>query len=325
MHRRQRSLALSLILLSACGGAAPAPVTGAPEAHVVVPSFVPADATVVLRFDGRTTRSTAIADAVSQMIAVSGTWSRLSAGSGADPIADVDIMLCASAAMLTDGALRSHGWYFVLRHTHTPTEVESRIARMAESNGVPARWETRDGFRYVPLPVQEGGFAPHFAMPTAVGEIVVAPISDLERVLAVARAQAEARRADEPVDPYLATAENEIVYLRIDPRGQSLPTGDLPPIVALELRGEKRATQIALDLRLAYATAEDAETARARIDDLRRQLSDHPMARMVGLAHVLTQATLMVTDVSLTASALLDERTARNMARFLAQAQQGGF
>lgn len=325
MHARPLVLAL-LLLLSACGGSAPEPVAATEQdARPDVPSFVPADATVVLRFDGRTTRRTVIADAVSQMIAVSGTWSRLSAGSGADPITDVDIMLCASAAQLTDGALRSDRWYFVLRHTHTLAEVESRIARMAERNGVPARWETRDGFRYVPLPVHEGGFAPHFAMPTAEGEIVVAPLADLERVLTVARAQAQARRGDEPVDPFLETGEEEIVYLRIDPRGQSLPTGDLPPIRALELHADKREAQIALDLRLVYASGGDAEAARARIDDLRRQLSDHPMARMVGLAHVLTQATLTVTDVSLTANALLDERTARNMARFLAETQQGGF
>jgi hypothetical protein len=315
--------ALCLTFVCACGGTASQTTTTPAPLAVAAPSFVPANATLILRFDSRTTRQTAISADIARMIAVSGTWSRLSAGSGADPIADVDIMLCAARAEISSQGFWAPDWYFVLRAPEGAPDLEQRISRMAEANGEPASWQSRDGFRFVSLPVDPGAFSPHFAMQTARGEVVVAPLSALDRVLDVARQQAQVRRGDEAVDPWLVTERDEIVFLRLDAREQSFPAiASLPPFRSFELRAQRRDAQVVLDLRAAFDTESEATIAFEQVDLLRRQASDNPLARLFGLTHALETATVSPDGSSIHAEAQLDAYAARGLARVLTQAQQ---
>jgi hypothetical protein len=297
-----------------------------PARVVVVPSFVPSDATVILRFDGRAIRETEIAYELSRMIAVSGTWSTLSAGSDADPIADVDVMLCASRATIGDRGLVAASWYFVLRHTRTHDEVVQRIARIGEVQNVPVTWAEQDGFRYVNLPVSRGGFAPHVVVLSAVGELVVAPATDLSRVIEIAGQQARARRGDEAVDPFLRTEPDELVFWRMDVTNVTFPaTWTVAPPRSFELRASLTRTlpepEIGIRSELGFATGADAEAAHARGDELLAQWSDNMMISLTPIGSVVRATTLSTEEVTLVASSRFTMERARSLAQFLTTLQ----
>lgn len=319
-----RRALLLLPLLVACGGAPASEATATLPTMIAPPppSFVPDDATIVLRFDARTIRETGIAADVSAMIGVSGTWSTLSAGSGADPITDVDVMLCAARASFPGRGIVSSHWYFVLRHPYDPTEIEARVARIGAQHGIPVAWQDDQGLRFADLPLPLGGFAPHFVLVTARHEIVVAPIDDLVRVLGIARAQARVRRGEEAVDPWLATATDEIAFVRVTPGGAPIALLDgVPPMQALELRTSRAAPSISLDLRATYASDAEASGAFDAADVLRRQASDHPLARVFGVSRLLTGARIGIEGSVLRVVATIDEGTARRIARLVMHAQ----
>lgn len=221
--RLSRSLALSLVFsfaslfAVACGSspgatddaqaAATAGGEGRAEVPAEPPSFLPADARVVVRVDlARVRRSPVAADVESALVATT-MWQELAGGTGIRPVEHVDALLVGADDVYADRRVA------VVRYPGTEAWARERLLAASVARSIPLAFREESGFSVTPLPVALR--VPHSLVFTAPHELVIAPSDDVERVIAIARDHAARRAAagaaDAIVEPQLTFAEGEVL------------------------------------------------------------------------------------------------------------------
>ncbi len=208
---------LTALLVTACGSSARAPEEASSEATsgeealapTPPPSFLPAEARVLVRADLARVRRSPIASELESTILATPTWQSLAGGTGVRPVSQLDALLIGADGIYAD---RRVG---VLRYVGTEGELRERLLEASVARSIPLAFREVGGFAVTPLPVALP--VEHSIVLTAAHEAVICPSDDVERVVAVARDHAARRAAggdpDAILEPQLALAPGEMATL----------------------------------------------------------------------------------------------------------------
>lgn len=299
-------------------GALPTPATPAAAptpAPTPTPSFARDGSNAVIRFQLARVREAPFSAQLSAFIARSGTWTVLSAGSSADPVTDVDGMVCTSRPVsISSAGVVADRWIFVMRHAHSDDEVRHRIDRMSQSSGRTVVWSSTLGFASAPLPVPRSGFAQHAIVLTAPHEVVVGPVEDVERIARVAAIQ-HGPGSSGVVEPGLAPeTEREIAMIDLRPTLAddatiALPDGSRTPrTVYFHLLAERATAGVDIHATMTFGTEADALRAEEQIRIAVQQLTDSITARALGFTAMARALSCTVDGTSLHYAISLDDR-----------------
>lgn len=226
------------------------------------PSRLPPGAQLALRIDMKRVRESPLGPDVTQFLNGVPDWQLILAGSGIDPVSDLDRLLVA-----TPNLQRSK---LVLAGKHRRNEAFSRksVTRLARSRGRTVRWQQRDGVPTAPWYNRD-------STPRTIGLLSTHHFSitrreDLKRVLALAKAR-ELRDAEREglvvargPDALLSMGPGEALSLEVEGVHRFV-VGSVKHVperlrVAVSESGSDQATVRAL---ATYASAEEAKEAAA--------------------------------------------------------------
>jgi len=145
------------------------------------PSRIPAGAQLALRIDMKRIRESPLGPDVTQFLSGVPDWQLLLAGSGIDPVEDLDRLLVASPNLERSKLVLAG------RHHRGKTFAEASVRLMARSRRKPAPWKRRYGVRTAPWHNLDGTkrtiavLSPH--------HFTITRPKDLRRVLALAKAR----------------------------------------------------------------------------------------------------------------------------------------
>lgn len=294
-HALLGSVGLGLLLSTACGSAPTSESaaggetasTGGEATVALGPlrSFVPEGSRVVARIDMARIRRSPIGVDIAGAIQASQSYQDWAAGSGLDPVADLDAILLAGDALYSDRRV------IVLRTTGDEARARDLVLRIALAHDVAPAWREQGGFAVAAYP-DPALRVPHVVVLTAAHEVVIAPEDDLARVLEVARDHA-ARRAgpDDLVEPQLSFAEGEVIVLASDEPMPARPGYPAPPQrYRLEVVEDATSGRTLVRLHGSFAAEADAAAAHAWLEGQARVFSEHLLVRMAQLDRPLTEA-----------------------------------
>ncbi len=230
------------------------------------PSRIPPGAQLALRIDMKRVRESPLGPDVTRFLEGVPDWQLLLAGSGIDPVSDLDRLLIA-----TPNLERSK---LVLAGRHRRDERFARrsVQRLARSRGKGVRWRTRFGVATAPWHNLDA--TPRTIALLSLKHFSITRRQDLERVLAMAKA----RELRDPKEEGLVAARGPDALLSMGPA----------EAVSLEVEGVHRfvignVRHVPVRLRLAVretgpdearvtvlATYDDAEAARSAADYWKR-------------------------------------------------------
>lgn len=258
------------------------------EGHGV--AFLPAGSQIALRLDVARIRASPLADDVRGLLAVIPDWSALLEGSGIDPLEDLDRVLVATPNLQRSRLIVAG------RAMQGAEQIRAATARLAETAGESAPWTIQRGVNVAPWHDRD----PTERVIALVGPrhfIICRPV-DLPRVLAVARNRA-AEEGEHPADALLSMDEGAGLTLEVEgfrnfaranPRRRSplemLPTGARLAVSQLP------EDQVAVRVRASYEDSDQADAAAPYWDQRREAYGRNLIVQVLGVAPLLSRATL---------------------------------
>jgi len=249
-----------------------------------------------LCFDVTRVRESPLGDDVRAVLEAMPDWRVLLAGSGIDPLEDLDRVLIASPNLQRSRLIVAG------RATGDAAAIRAAAERLAESAGEQATWERQDGVdvtRWYNRDETERVIAiigpRHF---------IIARAQDVPRVLAVARERAEEEEQGEHfADALLSMDEGEGLSLEVegarnfarDRPGRRGPLERVPTALRLAL-SELPEQRVAARSRWTYESPDQAREAAQFWDSRRAAYARNPITRFLGLAGILSRATLEADD-----------------------------
>jgi hypothetical protein len=255
--------------------ATPPPVVGPPQSFLVMPPRV------FVRVDVARVRASPVGPDISSAIRSTQTWQTYAGSAGIDPIDSFD------AIVIGADAVYSNRRTILLRHTQTDAQVREAILRMSVARGGAPTWTEVGGLAVVEPP--QTLTVPHSVVLSAEHEVVLTPSDDVTRVVGIAHDQASRRTTPEqPIDPTLAFAANEIVVAHIDDPPARRPGWPEPPQRYDVWVTEDPVTH-GIDLRFHgdFDTAEHCHASREAVAQLAAQYANQMLVRAAGLSHPL--------------------------------------
>jgi hypothetical protein len=194
--------------------------TGADEVEAVAPSTlagpsrIPPGAQLALRVDMKRVRASPLAPDVTRFLQGVPDWQLLLAGSGIDPVADLDRLLVATPNLQRSKLVLAG------RHPHDAGFVRKSVQRLARSRGKGVRWRRRFGVATAPWHNLDR--TPRTIALLSAHHFSITRRQDLERVLAMTKAR-ELRDADEEglvaargPDALLSMGPEEAISLEVE-------------------------------------------------------------------------------------------------------------
>jgi hypothetical protein len=194
--------------------------TGADEVEAVAPSSlagpsrIPPGAQLALRVDMKRVRASPLAPDVTRFLQGVPDWQLLLAGSGIDPVADLDRLLVATPNLQRSKLVLAG------RHPHDAGFVRKSVQRLARSRGKGVRWRRRFGVATAPWHNLDR--TPRTIALLSAHHFSITRRQDLERVLAMTKAR-ELRDADEEglvaargPDALLSMGPEEAISLEVE-------------------------------------------------------------------------------------------------------------
>jgi hypothetical protein len=260
-------------------------------------AFLPAGSQIALRLDMERMRRSPLATDIRDVLSGMPDWQALLAGSGIDPLEDLDRLLVASPN-LERSRLVAAG-----RSTRDETFVREAASRLAEAASVEPEWRTVEGVPVVDWRNQD----PTARVLALVGprHFVIARSEDLPRVLGVARARAAREAAEEqaqeehPADALLSMQEGEGLSLEVEGfrnfararPGARSPAEVLPMRMRLGL-SELAEGRIGARITGHFDNAEQASQAAAYWDGAREAYARNVITAVLGLSPILQRLAL---------------------------------
>jgi hypothetical protein len=303
--------ALAFTALIGCGGGASPEEgnsnngTSGSEAPVgPPPSFLPEAHRVLAKLDMARVRRSPVAADVESAIAGQAMWQELTAGSGIQPVQELDAMVIASEALYADRRVA------VLRYVGTEAMIRDHLLQMSIARSIPLTWSEAGGFAVSTLPVPLA--IPHSVVLTAAHEIVICPTDDVARIAEVARNQAlrRAGNADMVVEPTLNFAAQELATADIRDRLPAYAGYPTPPNTTRVNVMEDDATHyLFVYIHADFANEADAQSALDWVTAYAAQYAGHFLVRSAGLSRPLEalQGTRAGTAIDLQTNLTPDE------------------
>jgi hypothetical protein len=178
------------------------------------PSRIPPGAQLALRVDMKRVRASPLAPDVTRFLQGVPDWQLLLAGSGIDPVADLDRLLVATPNLQRSKLVLAG------RHPHDAGFVRKSVQRLARSRGKGVRWRRRFGVATAPWHNLDR--TPRTIALLSAHHFSITRRQDLERVLAMTKAR-ELRDADEEglvaargPDALLSMGPEEAISLEVE-------------------------------------------------------------------------------------------------------------
>ena len=178
------------------------------------PSRIPPGAQLALRIDVRRIRESPLGPDVTRFLAAVPDWQLLLAGSGIDPVQDLDRLLIASPNLERSKLVLAG------RHRRDESFAQNSVQRMARTRGRTATWKRRYGVRTAPWHNRDRTRRTIALLGPR--HFTITRPEDLQRVLAVARArelqdaEAEGLVAARGPDALLSMGPEEAISLEIE-------------------------------------------------------------------------------------------------------------
>ncbi|MGF1469026.1 MAG: hypothetical protein ACFCGT_23115 [Sandaracinaceae bacterium] len=275
---------------------------GDAEAEEGAVAFLPPGSQIALRIDVSRIRASPYADEVRALLAVLPDWTAILAGSGIDPLRDLDRILVASPN------LRRSRLIVAGRAVLGADGIRAAATRLATGRGERLAWSEMDG---VPVaPWRNADRTERVLALVGPRHFVICRPEDLPRVLAVAQARADDLASDaHPADALLAMGDGEGFRLEVEGarafyRGPPERLARFPVSLWLALAEGPRGG-VAGRSAWTYEDEEQAEAAQRFWDDARARFAANPLARVFGTAPILQAARLTATGKEVRSEVLI--------------------
>ncbi len=299
------------------GRADPAPLSG--------PAHIPPGAHIALRIDMNEVRRSPLAPEVRRLLAAIPDWELILAGSGIDPLDDLDRLLLASPN------LQRSRLVIAGRHTHVDETGDGRdyirnvVQRFGATRGEPTPWSRRHGVEVAPWPNQDT--TERVIAVVGPRHFTITRPEDLQRTLSVAHARAERDDEDDDgdleeargPDALLSMGPGDAFTVEIEGARQFVRVGDRSRIPTRLRLAVRRGEGSGLLVR-GVATYESPEQAQAAFDywnGQRERMARNTMVRLMGLASALGDELLEVDGPTLRVHGPLTEAQGRLLLGYL--------
>jgi hypothetical protein len=282
--------------------------------------YAPVGATIALNVDLGRMRSSALLLEVSALLDIIPEWQLLLAGSGLDPVQDFERVFVATPNLERSSVV------LAVRHGLPRARLEAALSRLAADSGKPAQFREQNGYAVAPWPNR--GPTERVIALTGKDQFAITRRADLTRVLDVAAALAEQRRAQgwqekelREQGALLAMQPTEIVALWVE---------GVPRYVRGDVAGVPRSLRLSvhpvdqfnteLRVRGQYASTADAESALVAMEALRQALSDNAQISFLGLKSALERASIVRDGAALALDVRLTLHQTRYLLRYVTRA-----
>lgn len=255
-------------------------------------AFLPAGSQIALRLDVARVRASVLGPDVREVLGAMPDWQALLAGSGIDPLEDLDRVLIASPNLQRSRLIVAG------RATGDTDAIRAAAQQLASGAGETLTWETRHG-------VQVARWFNHDETERIIAIIgprhfIISRAEDLPRVLAVARNRAAEEDDEEHfADALLSMGENEGLTLEVEGArnfarnrpGRRGPIEMVPTRVRLAL-SQLPEDRISIRSRWTYENDDQASAAAAFWETRREAYARNPITRFLGLSGILGRASI---------------------------------
>lgn len=282
--------------------------------------YAPQGATIALNVDLARVRQTALVLETAALLDIIPEWQKLLAGSGVDPLQDLQRVFVASPTLERSSVVVS------AQHNLSRARLDAAVAQLARERGKSAAFHVREGFEVADWH-NRGPTARVIAL-TGDDQFTITRSGDLERVLQVASALGRARQeqgfhAAEVAahGGLLAMQEREAIALWVE--GVRKYVRDDSEGVPLSLRMSiYHVDQFNTELRIRaqYASSAAASAAHSVMDGLRSELSDLPKVIELGVKSAIDRAQLEQAGRALELRVRLTLHQTRYLMRFVRRA-----
>jgi hypothetical protein len=283
---------------------------GAPDAGAGVAAGpnaprLPEGTQIAVRIDIARIRASAVADDVRGLLAAIPDFRALLAGSGIDPVTQLDRLLIASPNLSREKVVIAG------RYVGGLEVVEGAVARLAEAHGASAPWGTSGGVRTARWASDD----PTERLVALVGpqHFVIARPEDLPRVLAIAAARSGKKKrgkpagGEQPAEALLSMETGEGLSLEVEGVARFVRAGrqGIPSTLRMSAT-ELPAERVLVRAHLTYASADEASTAAAFWERARATYARNPLVVLLGLGAPLGAATIEAEGTAVDAALTLE-------------------
>jgi hypothetical protein len=258
-------------------------------------SKLPAGAQIAVRVDMARIRSSPIADDVRTLLSAIPDWQALLAGSGIDPIEQLDRLLIATPNLQREKVVIAG------RYVGTREVVDAAVSSLAAARSVEASWRSHNGVESAPWANADD--VERVIALVGPQHFTITRPEDLARVLAIAAARKRADDTALPADALLSMEEGEGLSLEVEGVEQFVKRGKRGIPQRLRVSASERpGPSVRIDARLDFETSEKAADGLRFWDDLRSRYARNALVMMLGLASPLANASLEIQESQLRAS-----------------------
>ncbi len=255
------------------------------------PSRIPPGAQLALRIDMKRIRESPLGPDVTRFLEGVPDWQLLLAGSGIDPVADLDRLLVATPN------LQRARLVLAGRHRREPSFARRSVKRLARSRGKPVRWRTRFGVPTAPWHNLDRTMRTIALLSTK--HFSITRRQDLERVLAMAKARElrdprkEGLLAAKGPDALLSMGPGEAISLEVEGVHRFVigSIRHIPVRLRLAVR-ETGPNQATVRVLATYEDSEDAQAAAAYWKRVATFYSQQLIMTLAGFGKTLRQMEL---------------------------------
>jgi len=255
---------------------------------------LPPGTQIAVRVDMERIRRSPIANDVRTLLAAIPDWQALLAGSGIDPVDQLERLLIATPNLQREKIVLAG------RYLGGEQVVFAAVERLAASRGESAAWRDQGNVRVAPWLNQDS--TPRVIALVGPAHFTISRAEDLPRVLAIAAARAsgqkrERRSAVHPAEALLSMEENEGLSIEVEGVSQFVRRGRRGVPARLRLAAQELPKQrIELRGRLFYADRAQAADARDYVSELRDVYARNALVSLLGLSDPLEDARIELAD-----------------------------
>lgn len=265
--------------------AGPLIASGEGDAERPPVAFLPAGGQIALRIDLDRVRSSPVRTDVEGLLASIPDWQAILGDSGVEPIRDLSRVLVATpdlqrSSLVIAGRLAAEA--------DTPTAI---VERMIVAGGGTPSWEEQDGVRSADWPNPDA--TPRRVAIVGERHFVIARGTDMPRVLAIAAARAEERRApdeaprEHPADALVALPDGAAITIEVEGVRGYVRRSPCPVPTRLRARADEREDVVDVSVHALYTSDEESLEAQRCFETLRDRYAGNPLVAFTGMAAAL--------------------------------------
>jgi hypothetical protein len=255
-------------------------------------SKLPPGAQIAVRVDMARIRTSPVSEDVRDLLTAIPDWQALLAGSGIDPIDQLDRLLIATPNLQREKVVIAG------RYVGTREVVDSAVASLAQAHSIEAAWHEKNG-------VETARWANADDVERVIALVgpqhfTISRPEDLPRVLAIAASRKLAKSDVHPAEALLSMEEGEGLSLEVEGVEQFVKRGKRGVPLRLRLSAtEIPGPKVRIDANLSFENAEKAGDGLRFWDELRERYAGNALVMMLGLSGPLRGAKLETDEAQL--------------------------